>query len=489
MKYLSEIIDEKEVKKWKKGDKILISTPTGSGKTTAIFQILYPYALENDLKILYYCNRSVLKNQIKNMAVEYDVDDEVMLIKTYQQSEKRVINFDVDIYETLGNFDFVIFDEFHYIFTDAYNRQTDIFLDILINGLINSSLIVITATPEEILFVNKKFDKKYTWKQDYSFIEEISVYSHIKSLRYILANIPEGEKCIYIGKSNVAVEMKNEQYDSGFTCSKDNKKYKNERELESSFDSGRLDKNLTDIEVDQKFNHQFLFSTQVIDNGISLVDRDLKHIIIDQIDPTIFIQCLGRKRIQDGEKIKLYIKDYKSGSIQRFINNMELELEEIKELEKIGKDEFLTKRKRKSFTSAIFSDGSINMAHKKDLEYKLKLYQKPEFLKSYSEWILKKLNAKSEYCLRIDEDAEANMLETLLMRYEGKEIVEDDEKNEFRDKFFQCLIKSKEKINTNRRIGLHSMNIILLELKMEYMIHAKQKQVDNERKTYWEVKK
>ena len=50
-----------------------------------------------------------------------------------------------------------------------------------------------------------------------------------------------------------------------------------------------------------------MFTRNVLDNGVNLTDRTIKHIIIEQTDLIDFIQCLGRKRVQDEEDtITLY---------------------------------------------------------------------------------------------------------------------------------------------------------------------------------------
>ena len=57
----------------------------------------------------------------------------------------------------------------------------------------------------------------------------------------------------------------------------------------------------------ERFACRFLFTTKVLDNGVNLTDRTIKHIIIEQTDLIDFIQCLGRKRVQDEEDtITLY---------------------------------------------------------------------------------------------------------------------------------------------------------------------------------------
>lgn len=46
-----------------------------------------------------------------------------------------------------------------------------------------------------------------------------------------------------------------------------------------------------------------LFTTKVLDNGVNLKDKAIKHIIIEQTDMVEFMQCLGRKRVQSPDDI------------------------------------------------------------------------------------------------------------------------------------------------------------------------------------------
>lgn len=54
---------------WKEGDEIIISTPTGSGKTTFIMRKLLLHACLNRKHIMYLCNRRALHDQSSSVLL------------------------------------------------------------------------------------------------------------------------------------------------------------------------------------------------------------------------------------------------------------------------------------------------------------------------------------------------------------------------------------------------------------------------------------
>ncbi|KQB76813.1 hypothetical protein AK964_21065 [Clostridium butyricum] len=73
------------------------------------------------------------------------------------------------------------------------------------------------------------------------------------------------------------------------------------------------------------YENRLLITTKALDNGITLKDRNIKHIISDIFDLDSAQQCLGRKRIIDNnDKCTFYIRDYNKKAIGNFkggINN------------------------------------------------------------------------------------------------------------------------------------------------------------------------
>ena len=61
------------------------------------------------------------------------------------------------------------------------------------------------------------------------------------------------------------------------------------------------------IITEQKFDEYALISTSVIENGVNIIDTNVKNIAIFSTDRTQFIQLLGRKRLQKGEIVDLRV--------------------------------------------------------------------------------------------------------------------------------------------------------------------------------------
>ncbi|WP_312340080.1 DEAD/DEAH box helicase [Anaerospora hongkongensis] len=58
-----------------------------------------------------------------------------------------------------------------------------------------------------------------------------------------------------------------------------------------------------------KFEKKVLITTSVIDNGINIIDLQVKHVVILVFDKVSFLQMLGRKRIELNQKITLYLME------------------------------------------------------------------------------------------------------------------------------------------------------------------------------------
>ena len=51
-----------------------------------------------------------------------------------------------------------------------------------------------------------------------------------------------------------------------------------------------------------------LITTKVLDNGVNISDKGVRHIVIPFCDQTEFMQMLGRRRTAEGERVYLYVE-------------------------------------------------------------------------------------------------------------------------------------------------------------------------------------
>ena len=77
----------------------------------------------------------------------------------------------------------------------------------------------------------------------------------------------------------------------------------------------------------EKFEPRILIATKVLDNGVNIKDKYLRHIVIQELDQTIFLQMLGRKRFSnDEETVFVYLRNVSEGVLRR---NFQLKIQNI----------------------------------------------------------------------------------------------------------------------------------------------------------------
>ncbi|MBR1646262.1 MAG: hypothetical protein IJ685_05720 [Selenomonadaceae bacterium] len=88
---------------------------------------------------------------------------------------------------------------------------------------------------------------------------------------------------------------------------------------------------------------QVLIATSVLDNGVNLKDSAIKHVVIDMLDQTEFIQMLGRVRISKNATVKLYVRQYTDEAIEKFF------IDDVKKLIRLLKTDSVPKISRQSY--------------------------------------------------------------------------------------------------------------------------------------------
>lgn len=295
--YILDIIKDDYKTKWKSGDKILINAPTGSGKSTFFGNVISSYCEENNLSALMLSNRQLLKIQNQSLF-KSNVD-----CFNYQAFENMVKKKNKDIKKLLKKYDIIFIDECHYFFLDSrFNCNTDIILEYLMESHEDKIIIFASATPE-IMFgciSCDNFDYVYTLERNYDYIDNIIFYESDSDVLDILRNLPPYEKAIYFASRIEDSAMGSRTLKNArFICSQYNRQFRKFSDNES----------YKQIIEEEKFHCKILMTTSVLDNGINIKDNQLKHILIDLMDETTIIQCVGRKRIlSNDDRITIYCK-------------------------------------------------------------------------------------------------------------------------------------------------------------------------------------
>lgn len=76
----------------------------------------------------------------------------------------------------------------------------------------------------------------------------------------------------------------------------------------------------------ERIRYRVLICTSVLDNGVDIVDRRIKNVAAISHQKTTFLQMIGRRRVQPGEEITLYIKCYDPRAINCIAGRLDSEI-------------------------------------------------------------------------------------------------------------------------------------------------------------------
>ena len=354
MAYISDIITREEFLSWGLGQRIFITAATGTGKSFFILhELLIKRAIKRGERILYLVNRKILQDQLI-ADIESDIWDRArerygdminiknhIQVMTYQNVERNIRHDLYMIKKHIDRFDIVVYDEAHYIYTDSnFNQYTEVSYDFIRRSFDDKIQIFISATMEKVRSCIEGYDKKYFLKelyymrgrtegdqqplvrypmcryeernpkdkefsveQDYSYIR-LNVFDTYEKLADIICENMKGKWLIFADSIEKGESLKKqisektqETTDIVFVDS----------QIKYQEDS---DEAVEDIIKYKKSKKGILIVTSVMNNGISIIDDELKNIAILYDTKEEFIQMLGRKRRTNGsddECVNLYI--------------------------------------------------------------------------------------------------------------------------------------------------------------------------------------
>lgn len=462
--------------KWSKGMKILIDSQTGSGKSFFVQNTIYDYCKMNDMKCLLLSNRNLLREQNRKHLSN---KEDVFTIRNYQDLETKVVN-GMEFDELVQKFEFIVFDECHAPFADSFfNCRTDSLLKGFTDEYPDKIILFLTATPQNLIFfyesIGKEFDLNYPSDIDYSYVEKLRMFGKKDSVESILQNLDYTEKAIYFSNTTKeAYAMSMFKFDdSAFICAEGNKEHGRDSNKEV----------VRQIAENDSFEPKILCTTKVLDNGVNIVDSEVKTIIIESSDPINIIQSLGRKRITgENEKIKVYIKDVPYHILKKKKEAMEKIVETALFLREKGKEEFQQHYRKSSFDSVVDNAGGENPAKFYAAAYMIMVYK--EMMKLGFERYIKKLLNYSDEIKSSDEEFKKKSFLEIIESYSGRKLFEE-ERMEFRRKLINFVYMPKKRINY-KRMGMGIINSHLESFNIPYYVISRQETSGERRKdTYW----
>jgi hypothetical protein len=246
------------------------------------------------------------------------------------------------------------------------------------------------------------------------------------------------------------------------------------------------------------FEEQVLCTTKAMDCGVNIKNVQVKHIIIDMVDLSTIIQCMGRKRIIDNEKIIVYIKNKRGNSISRKLEYIQGKLYYADILKDEGKIKLIQENvHRNTYGNLIYDiinpstieiDKKINELMYYTYNKNKELYEKMLVNKEdgFKLSLLERMDVDLEYKM-LEEKLDALKLEDILDKMIGVKMFKDDQK-----KFKEMLLK--ELLNSPKAnhgsIGIKTINALFDENKLNYIMNSKRENSgENRNKTYWVISK
>lgn len=488
-KYLSELISIEEIEKWNnkwgKGKYVVIKAPTGCGKSYMVKNDLYKIAKESNQKILMLVNRACLKKEF-NIEITNDNKNDTIDVMTYQTLESFYRNNHMPY--DLSKYEYIVCDEAHYFFNDSvFNKYTQVSYDTIENN--DKTKIFMSATLDNLI---DWFDfkdtpiKKYTIDSNYDyanitfFNKKLYIYDLLRSLKSM------DEKCIVFMQD---IQLAYEIYqmfkdDALFLCSESNKEY---YKYVNSLAIDNMLKN-------NKFEQLFMISTTVFENGNTLKDKDLNHMIIALNDIESIQQCIGRKRLDDAcedDYLNIAIYNLNNQVLGGLLSKQRRMIEGAELLLSEGEEGYVRQYARE-YDSCVYDIYENGQVHKKINSF---LYFKcNQLINYYSKWLNDKyhMGFKREIIKMLGKDwndmysfNEDDIQGRLSLEEYLEELVE-----KHLDKSEQ--IKLAEKIDLKNGKGrlirsISMLNNYLSEEGFGYRIINKQIRVDGKRVSVWMV--
>lgn len=389
--FISEVLTS-EIYTWSCDIPVAIFSDTGTGKSSFVEGPLVSFAEAAGCNMIYLSNRVSVGRQTKQrLAGRFGMESELrkysdeglddlidfgcMKVLSYQKLAAWIDSKSSKLDELLETrFMYVVMDECHYFTADAsFSPYTDAVLDFLTENFKDSIRIYLTATPEEIFPVLKRWEKtqrdpdlwtalfgrEIDWKI-YQFEHDFSrfvphAFVDLEDIAALIRNTPHDEKTIAFVESKEVGEKLIDACGFGTMITADSKNPGNR-----GYDT------LRKITENECFPERLVVATAVLENGVNLKDTTLKNVVIYADNKTRFRQMLGRVRKVDEQKIHVFIPDVSARNISAKLDNLKAQLEacEIYRNDKLRfSQEYICPTHPRCNVRGALAIGSNGMAH------------------------------------------------------------------------------------------------------------------------------
>lgn len=359
--FVSEGIGD-SFKDWRRYNPVFIDAPTGSGKNTFILNELVPYAKSRGKYVLLLGNRTALNLQQKRILYrkispnnvpdsrlhEMNIFENVITI-SYQGFINWIENTTSEFFSQI---EFVVFDEAHFFLSDArFNANTRKIFEVALRIFFGQIRIYMSATLQPVLepLLIKETDlvqllvNPNTNIYDYKVAFELSAHKEPVVAQYYKFN-QDYTNCNFrffhhweSVVSQISQSSSDEKWLIFVKAKQDRKGLEDQLKARGvpSNAIAYLDANEKDGKCYKRiinygnFKERVLITTSVIDNGVTIKDTALKHIVVHSLDAVSTIQMIGRKRKDVDETTNYYFKIPTQAEVTQSIKQIDRLLEFI----------------------------------------------------------------------------------------------------------------------------------------------------------------
>lgn len=324
-----------EVEHWTPENPVLIDAPPGTGKTTFVYSTLIPTAIEAGRNLLLISNRIALSSQQKVRIMDI-LNSPLRKLLTPEGIRKhedfgsvQVITYhrlpalleDPEVRPWLADLAFTVFDEAHFFVADAtFNERCDYYLKLATTRFCRAIRVYLSATTWDILVPLANAEEQSFRVSNFEplilrpSIIRRQVFCRT-FYRYWMPASNSRYRLLFFKDLVDLIPHIKDQADEKWLVFTDRKPTGRQfcealanRATYVDADSKGTDA-WDELIREEKFSSQVLVTTSVLDCGINIHDPALKHIAVIADNRVSLTQMIGRKRLDPGEQVELWVCD------------------------------------------------------------------------------------------------------------------------------------------------------------------------------------